>query len=135
MKLLALSALCFCVAVMSSCVPLDNRLLLVNKTRRSVAVETYTDTIPSYPSINHREFYLENCLLPGDSVRQLRWTREGWVRFVESSRNKSLNLVVYDCERLEKSVSIDSLIKHRIYRLLVVDRATLSKNKWKVVVE
>ena len=121
--------------VLSSCEYFDYRLLLVNKTRSKIATQVYNDSLPDYPSLNKREFYLRQAFAPGDSARMMQWGKQGWPYYFSRSSNGKLNLVIYDFADLEKYSSIDSMIAHKKYRKLTLDRATVEKNKWRVVIK
>ncbi|WP_157541213.1 hypothetical protein [Hymenobacter aerophilus] len=119
-----------------SCIVVDDRLRVINKTNASIVVETYQDTVPNYANTNNKEYYLERCIAPNDSTRLFRPTKEGWPQFVEHANQKQLNLVMYSCDTLEKYSSIDTLIIRKIYRRKQINYSVLKgKKQWRIVIE
>ncbi|RSK40125.1 hypothetical protein [Hymenobacter perfusus] len=135
MKLVNCLLICALSSILVSCEYWDSRLTIINKTGRKIATETYTDTVPEYPSVNQREFYLRQAFAPDSSTTMLKEGKEGWPNYLESSKNSKLNLVIFDFEDVEQCKSIDSLITHKKYRIITMDKTELIKNNWQVVIK
>jgi len=121
--------------VFSGCDYYDYRLKVVNKTDNVIAIETYLDTLPDFPSLNHTEYYFRNRLEPKDSIELVKSGKNGWLFFIEDSRNKKLNLVVYNIDSLRKCASIDTLIRKRRYGCYEFSEKELQEKNWRVVLE
>jgi hypothetical protein len=120
--------------VFSGCDYYDYRLKVINKTNNVIAIETYLDTLPDFPNLNHAEYYFRNRLEPKDSIELVKSGKNGWLFFIEESRNKKLNLIVYNIDSLRKYESIDTLIKKRIYRCYEFSEKELQEKNWKIVI-
>ena len=128
------STLAFLI-ILTSCDYFDRRLGIVNHTKAEFTVETYSDTIPDFPSINKTEFYLSQTITPNDSLRLIKLGKNGWPLEISNSRNNKLNLVVYNIDSLRNHKSIDTLIRRRIYKRYEFSEKELQDKKWKVIIE
>ncbi|WP_155832814.1 hypothetical protein [Hymenobacter swuensis] len=135
MKIVNYLLICALSNILVSCEYWDSRLTIINKTGRKIATETYTDTVPEYPSVNQREFYMRQAFAPYSSTTMMKEGKEGWPNYLKSSKNSKLNLVIFDFEDVDKCKSIDSLITHKKYRIITVNEADLIKNNWQVVIK
>ncbi|MFM7858438.1 MAG: hypothetical protein ACKO96_42590 [Flammeovirgaceae bacterium] len=118
--------------LLGGCDYYDQRLEIVNKVGSEVAVETYLDTSPDFPSVNKTEFYLSHSVAPNDSVTLTRVGKNGWPFLIQRSKNKKLNLVIYSIDSLRKYQSIDTLIKKGIYKKSEFSEDELEKMGWSV---
>lgn len=126
------------VAILSSCVmdpSGDYRLKVVNATKHELAIDYNIDTLPVYPTVNHTEVYLRQSILVGDTREVLEYSGKPWPDFFEISRNKKLNLFIYNVDSLLPYKSIDTLIKRRIYKRLSYSLAEIDSLNWIVVVK
>lgn len=120
--------------LLCSCEYYDNRLQIVNQTGQEIAVETYSDTIPEFPSRNKTPVYWNARILRNDTMKLTEYGKNGWVFALSKSRNRKLNLIVYNIDSLLKYESIDTLIKKRIYKRYEQSEDELNKNNWIIVV-
>jgi len=120
--------------LLSACDYYDHRLEIVNQTKGEITVETYSDTIPEFPGINKTKFYLDETVIPNDTLKLTEIGKNGWPFAISRSRNKKLNLVVYNIDSLRKYESIDTLIRKRIYKRYEFSEKELQEKNWKVVI-
>src|SRR5690606_26619651 len=119
---------------LSACDYYDNRLQIVNHSNGEIAVETYQDTVPDFPSINKTEFYLKKTAMPEDTLELTEIGKNGWPFLIARSKNKKLNLMVYSVDSLQKYQSIDTLIKRRLYDRYEFSEDELKDKDWIVVI-
>jgi len=113
----------------------DHRLKVVNSTKHELSIDYGVDTVPEYPSINDTEIYLKHSILMGDTLGVLEYSRNPWPEFFEISKNKKLNLFIYNVDSLLAYKSIDTLIKRKIYKRLSYSLAEINSLNWIVVVK
>ena len=122
--------------IITSCDPYDNRLEIVNRMEEAIAVHTYSDTIPTAAETNGTGYYLDNVIVPGETRNLIQiGSRNGWPFAIARSKNKKLNLVVFNIDSLRQHQNIDSLISKGIYRSYQFTEADLNNVNWKVVLE
>jgi hypothetical protein len=134
MKSTLLRALSLSLLLPSGCVSVDPRLVVVNQSGSSITTEAFLDTVPDYPSQGQKAYY-QRALLPPDKSGHMFQHTGSWPAFVKSSRGANLNLIVYILDSLERYPTVDSLIRHRAYKLYVFDRQYLIDNGWKVIIK
>lgn len=113
----------------------DNRLKIINHTDYPFTIGYYTDTVPEYPSVNHTQVYIRDSINVSDTIEVVEHSRKPWPWFLERSKNKKLNLFIYNINDLKKYGSIDTLIKRRIYKRLQYNESELDSLKWVIVVK
>jgi hypothetical protein len=118
--------------IIQSCDFSDRRLKIVNKTGKPIALGIYSDTLPSYPSLNKTEAYLDSQVSPGELYVPSMPERNGWEKIIYNSPNKKLNIFVFKIDSLKKYRSIDSLIRNRIYNKISISEDSLQNNKWTI---
>lgn len=123
------------VLFLNGCDYYDRRLEIVNRSKNEIAVENYLDTVPNFPSLGKTEFYLEHRILLGGSAKLTAIGKNGWPFSIIKSKNKKLNLVVYNVDSLRKYQSIDTLIKKQIYTRYEFSEDEMKDKKWKVVIK
>jgi len=122
------------LVLLCSCEYYDDRLQIVNRTGEEIAIETYSDTIPEFPSVGKTEFYWSTRILPDDTMKLTKHGKNGWEFAISKNRNKKLNLVVYRIDSLLRYKSIDTL-KKRIYKRYELSKNELNDNNWRVILQ
>jgi hypothetical protein len=119
--------------LLGGCLRYDIRLRVINKTSAPIALQIFHDSLPTYPSLNKREYYLRAALSPGDStgVQQMG----DWVGYINTTPNKKLNLCVFYYRDVLNCPNIDSLIAHKRYAMKKVALPELQRKKWRVLIE
>ncbi|GAB3303410.1 hypothetical protein GCM10027348_31300 [Hymenobacter tenuis] len=119
-----------------SCDYYDSRLVLVNKTKTAICVEMAHDTIPDYPSLNRSEVCLSRSITPGTEAEQtIPGSMDEWVREVNRSKNKQLNLFIYATDSVRRYHSMDSLNQTHRYTTISLSLKELEAIDWRVIVE
>jgi len=112
----------------------DDRLRIVNHTNYNFSIYYNIDTVPEFPSVNHTYIYLRDSIKINDTINIQEYNRKPWPWFFETSKNRKLNLFIYNINSL-KIYSIDTLIKRKIYKRLTFSKAQLEKLNWTVVIK
>jgi hypothetical protein len=118
-----------------SCDYYDARLMIHNDTKRTLAIQVYEDTVPDFPSMNMTEFYLNHTVVSGATYNNVLPEKSGWEKIIYRSKNKKLNLFIYEVDSLHKYKSIDTLIKYRIYKYYTYSKEELIKDNWAVKID
>jgi len=122
------------VFFLNGCDYYDHRLEIINKSENEIVVENYLDTVPNFPSLGKTEFYLDHRIIQGDSAKLTAIGKKGWPFNIIKSKNKKLNLVVYNIDSLRKYQSIDTLIRRQIYTRYEFSEDEMKDKDWKVVI-
>lgn len=112
----------------------DDRLKIINRTNYQFSVYYNTDSIPEYPSVNATEIYLMDSVIVDDTISLTTYNRKPWPLFFERSKNKKLNLFIYNLDSL-KAYGIDTLIKRKIYRKLEYSEQELDNLDWTITIQ
>lgn len=124
------------LAIATSCDYYDSRLKIINKDNSAICVETFLDTLPDYPSANQPEAYLSHIILPNDTSEQTIPGSSGeWIREVNRSKNKKLNVFIYQADSVRRYHNMDSLNQKRRFKRLSFTLDELNADNWTVVVE
>ena len=113
----------------------DDRLLIINNSNRVICFEYELDGIPEVPSVNKKQYYINNRIEPGDSTsveKSGSWTQ--WIREVSNARDSTLSVFVFDYGQVMTS-DWDSLRSNGMYRRLDFTLEDLNRNNWRVIVE
>ena len=124
------------LVVATSCDYHDSRLKIINKNNSAICVETFLDTLPDYPSLNKPEYYLSNIILPNDTAEQtIPGSPDEWTREVDRSKNKKLNLFIYQADSVRTYYNMDSLNQKKRFKRVFFTLDELRAANWNVVVE
>lgn len=121
------------LVLLNACDYYDNRLRVINHTNGDITVETYSDTVPEFPSINKTAFYLSKIAAPEDTLNITEIGTNGWPFAIARSKNKRLNLIVYSVDSLRKYQSIDTLINRHIYDRYEFSENELNDKNWTII--
>jgi len=72
--------------------------------------------------------------MPSDTANMVAMSKKGWPFFIARSKNKKLNLIVFDIDSLKKYDSIDTLIKRNKYRRFEFSEEQLNSKNWEIVI-
>ncbi|MBF9238599.1 hypothetical protein I2I05_14425 [Hymenobacter sp. BT683] len=126
--------LCFVVILLllTGCDYYDSRLSIINESRSAICVETYKDTIPEDSNTNQPAFYLSHEISPGDTSRQTIPGKEAWVVEIATSKNRRLNMFVYQSDTVRKYRNMAILKKKRLFQRISLTQEQLERNNWLV---
>ena len=113
----------------------DYRFKVINHTNHLITIEYNIDTIPEYPAINDTWLYLQDSIKINDTLKVLEYSYKPWPYFFERSKNKKVNLFIYNLELLKKYNHIDTLIKRKLYKRLEYSEKELNELDWTVEVK
>lgn len=125
----------FVACFLNSCDYYDHRLKIVNKSKNILFFETYESLNPTYPSLNRSDYYKRNLLYIDSSATVIMPGKNGWEEFIKSSENKKLNLAIFKAKDLKKYLSIDTIIKKRLYNMKSISLDTLNASNWNVTIK
>jgi hypothetical protein len=122
------------IIAFTSCDYYDDRLQIKNNSSKVICFDTQNDTFLSYPSINDKEFYLSEKILPGKTKAvALNGATDAWEQFIAHSHNRTMSLFIFDFDTVVK-YNWDSIRKYgkyiKRYDLKVRD---LKLNDWTVI--
>lgn len=113
----------------------DDRLRIVNHTNYELAYSYNTDIIPRYPSVIDAGIYFDHPVKINDTVKVFEYDHKPWHWFFEKSKNKKINLFIYNLDSLKVYRNIDTLIKRKIYRKFEYSEQEINKLNWIVTIE
>ena len=116
-----------------SCEYFDSRLRIINMTKNPIVVETFSDSINMKVN-NHTEYYLSNIIVEGGIINLTESGINGWPFFVRRSKNKRLNICIFNADTLKKYQSINLLINSKMYKKYSFTEEELLKMGWVVTV-
>jgi hypothetical protein len=117
----------------SSCDYYDNRLRIKNNSNADIAVETYLDSIPTIEESNSSAYYLREIVKKqGTSSLTMPGSTQAWIFFIERSKNKKLNICVFNKDTIIKYGVIDSLINKNLYKKYIISKSYLDSTQWVV---
>jgi hypothetical protein len=120
-------------AGLTGCDYFDPRLKIVNHSAAPIFVEAYPSLAPAYPSVNHTAYYREQIIPPDSTYVFMIPGKNAWLNMVRTNRNRRLNLCVFQVRDLDRTHSIDSLIRHQEYTRLSFSEPALDSMHWQVV--
>ncbi|MBK7854927.1 MAG: hypothetical protein IPJ79_08515 [Bacteroidetes bacterium] len=125
--LIFISLFLFC----TSCDYYDNRLSIINNSNADIAVETYLDSIPTIEESNSSAYYLREIVKKqGTSSLTMPGSTQAWIFFIERSKNKKLNICVFNKDTIIKYGEIDSLINKNLYKKYIISKSYLDSTQW-----
>jgi len=113
----------------------DDRLNVVNRTDYRLVCEYNIDSIPKSPSVINTDGFYDHPVNIDDSIKLVEYSLKPWPRFFERSKNKKLNLFIYNIDSLRAYKDIDTLIKRKIYKRLEYSEQDLNRLNWTVDVK
>lgn len=99
-----LFAIIICLTIAhQSCVydRFDGRLEIVNLSGVSISIDDGQGPTPEYPSLNQTEYFLRDTIAV-DEKKSLIQTNLDWSKYIKKSKNKRLNLFIYNLDTLKK---------------------------------
>jgi hypothetical protein len=129
------SAITLFLVALSGCDYYDSRLEIENKTGSAIAVEIYEDTVANVEESNRADFYLQNQIAPNGAKRLTKNGKNGWPFVIVRSKNKRLNVGVYNVDSLKKYRDMEHLINNKMYKWYEFTEAQLQAQNWKISVE
>lgn len=137
--------ICVCLWLFSSCDGYDTKLIVLNKTDKTLVMDITEDSIYSLESsMNRYNLDLDDCtafrkrvqIYPEQYSKQYGAFNTTWEWVIDRSYNKKLNLYVFEWDSLVKYRSLDSLYKVRgCYKKMTVSKAALEHNDWTVEIK
>lgn len=119
-----------------SCDYSDDRLKIINSSKKNIVVETYLDTIPDITKTNDTEYYLDHVIREAEKNRLIKvGSINGWPFQIINSKNNKLNLFVFVVDSIEKYHTIDSLIKRKIYTRYEFSQKELENTNWTIILK
>lgn len=131
--LLLFGASCLLCVGLASCDYYDHRLRVVNRSAAPIFVEVFESPVPDFSEMNGTAYYQEHFIRPDSSAAQMWNEPGGWPVYVRRSRNRQLNLGVFQAADLQRTPAIDSLIRRRQYTLRSFSESALDSMGWTVV--
>ena len=120
-------------AELTGCHYYDYRLKIVNHSAAPIFVEVFKSPVPGYSGVNGTEYYREHLIAPDSTYDFMMPGKQGWPSFVRNSSNRRLNLCVFQARDLDRTNSIDSLIRHQKYTLVTLSESALDSMHWRVI--
>lgn len=113
----------------------DDRLVIVNKSSKTICVDYEMDTILYTPSLNKKEFFIRERINPEDSNRiESQGSRDQWVFDVSHGKDSTLSIFVFDYEQVLVT-DWDTLRTNKKYKRLDYKLTDLNKINWTVIVQ
>jgi hypothetical protein len=108
----------------------DGRLQVKNSGYIDIAVEFSKDTVPI--GNNLVEYFISQAIAPGKTERFLMpGNNIAWSNYIQISKNKKLNVFVYDLDTLKKYQNMDSIRHKKLYiKRIKISEEELNQKNW-----
>ena len=131
MNKITLRNLLFCLTL-SSCEYYDRRLEVINNTSYKIAVETFSDSIPTFSELNKTAYYSRSAIYPNESSNLIAMgSKREWSNKIDNNKNKKLNLLVFNIDSMEV-YGVDSLVRMGFFNTYIISEDILEASNWKV---
>lgn len=121
--------------ILISCDYYDGRLKIINQSDKVICFDYEVDTTLDVPSINKKEFFIRERIERGDSNNVvLPGSETKWIMKVNSGKDSTLSIFVFDYEQVLKN-DWDTLRMKKRYKRLDYKLVDLNKKNWTVIVE
>ncbi len=113
----------------------DGRLKIVNQSDKVICFDHEVDTILDVPSINKKEFFINERIEPGDTANVvLSGSSTKWIMKVSSGKDSTLSIFVFDYNQVLTN-DWNTLRMNKKYKRLDYKLDDLNRNNWTVIVE
>ncbi|WKZ58136.1 MAG: hypothetical protein QY309_09670 [Cyclobacteriaceae bacterium] len=113
----------------------DGRLKIVNQSDKVICFDHAVDTILDVPSINKKEYFIQERIEPGDTSEVvLKGSSTKWIMKVSSSKDSTLSIFIFNYDQVLIN-DWDSLRINKRYKRLDYKLNDLNKNNCIVIVE
>jgi hypothetical protein len=116
--------------ILTGCDYSDSKLMIKNHSKKTIAIQPFEDTIINSSILNKVPYYETIRIYPKDSTYQFLPGKDAWKWETRNSKNKKLNIFVFDLDTLRKYNDMEFIRLNKMYKRYEFTEKELNNSNW-----
>jgi len=118
--------------LLMSCDYSDSKLMIKNHSKKTIAIQSNIDTILNSAYLGKVPYYETIKITPNDSAYQFLPGKDAWKWEARNSKNKKLNIFIFDLDTLRKYNDMEFIRINKKYKRYEFTEEELNKCNWTI---
>jgi hypothetical protein len=116
--------------ILTRCDYSDSKLMIKNHSKKTIAIQPFEDTIINSSILSKVPYYETIRFYPNDSAYQFLPGKDAWKWETRNSKNKKLNIFVFDLDTLRKYNDMEFIRLNKMYKRYELTEKELNNSNW-----